>query len=800
MRLLTPLCCLLTVTLFGQPDFTRYYDYGGTDRFTQVIQLSDSLLVAVGSSRDSEDLSRAIVSVLDTAGETRRSFTIDYPLRTIGTAVARQSDTTFWFGAWRTPQSIIDDWVVYRVNAVTGVAEGFGWGAPTIDEQIRAMAPTPEGGVLVVGNTGSFNEAIISRLDAAGNELFRRTFTIPGNRFTVATDVELLPGGDIIISGQYDPNDGAGGQDAGFFLVRLTGAGELVWSRRYGPPDGWNVTGNVKMVVLPDGGFAVTGTQKINNVNDVFLSYINGGGELEHSLVSGTFFFTARDIVLSRSGDLVVVGNSILDEELIRGMTLKFRRNDLQYFFEDFVGYGFRTNFSGIINRADNGFYVSGSGTCGNDALILSLDASLQDTVASCFISQQIGDWESGAFTTLFAGELTNRNDPRFTPQSLTTIVGNAKQEYCAKISLEPAALPHPVCYNQPIRLLDTARQISPGGSIVFMLITMGADAGAGEGLFISNVPNNVTILGNGTEQIRLELTGAETGAVLTTLLSRIQYVNAGVLTQTITRRIAVYLRSNCKYGEGIESIFFTVAPANPTFSPLLTTDTVLCTNQSLTLCAPEQPGLAYAWSTGDTTACTTIAQPGNYGLIRSTACAADTSAITVNPTDIESLLPEQTTETLCLGDSLVVAPALPPGVTAAWTDSFPNLTRSIRTAGTFSLERSNACGTALTTIDVRTTDCCELYLPTAFSPNGDGVNDRFRAFPNTTRCRLVTDYQLTVYDRWGGLVYSGTTPTDGWDGQVASQPAATGYYVFALRYFNGLVTVERSGGFTLVR
>lgn len=154
MRLLTPLLLLLAASLLSaQTDFTRYYDYGGNDRFSEVIKLSDSLLVAIGTSSNPGEPSRAIVSVLDTAGQLRRSFTIDFPRRTLGRTLARQSDSTFWFGVWRTPTGIIDDWVVYRVNVFTGTAEGFGWGPSDVDEQIRGMAPTPDGGVVVVGNT-----------------------------------------------------------------------------------------------------------------------------------------------------------------------------------------------------------------------------------------------------------------------------------------------------------------------------------------------------------------------------------------------------------------------------------------------------------------------------------------------------------------------------------------------------------------------------------------------------------------------------------------------------------------------
>lgn len=89
--------------------------------------------------------------------------------------------------------------------------------------------------------------------------------------------------------------------------------------------------------------------------------------------------------------------------------------------------------------------------------------------------------------------------------------------------------------------------------------------------------------------------------------------------------------------------------------------------------------------------------------------------------------------------------------------------------------------------------DC--FYFPSAFSPNGDGVNDRFiQAGP----CAVLT-YDLRVYDRWGGLRFQTTDPFAGWDGRSDGEPLGAGSFVYALtvtfRQANGLVsTVGRNG------
>ena len=52
--------------------------------------------------------------------------------------------------------------------------------------------------------------------------------------------------------------------------------------------------------------------------------------------------------------------------------------------------------------------------------------------------------------------------------------------------------------------------------------------------------------------------------------------------------------------------------------------------------------------------------------------------------------------------------------------------------------------------------------IPNAFTPNGDGLNDVFRA---TVFCQLEK-FKLMVYDRFGELVFQGTNPEMSWGGK----------------------------------
>lgn len=90
-----------------------------------------------------------------------------------------------------------------------------------------------------------------------------------------------------------------------------------------------------------------------------------------------------------------------------------------------------------------------------------------------------------------------------------------------------------------------------------------------------------------------------------------------------------------------------------------------------------------------------------------------------------------------------------------------------------------------------------DLYVPNAFTPNGDGQNDRFRFIP----VGIVQYDYFRIYDRWGQLVYSSVDFRIGWDGAVNGHPAAAGTYVWILqgKDLSGQ-TVSRKGTVTLLR
>ncbi len=66
-------------------------------------------------------------------------------------------------------------------------------------------------------------------------------------------------------------------------------------------------------------------------------------------------------------------------------------------------------------------------------------------------------------------------------------------------------------------------------------------------------------------------------------------------------------------------------------------------------------------------------------------------------------------------------------------------------------------------TIDYVHCDFC-LFVPNAFSPNGDGNNDVFRVLQTCP----ISKYKIQVFNRWGQLVFVSYRVSDSWDGGIA--------------------------------
>ncbi|WP_164851188.1 gliding motility-associated C-terminal domain-containing protein [Larkinella soli] len=87
-------------------------------------------------------------------------------------------------------------------------------------------------------------------------------------------------------------------------------------------------------------------------------------------------------------------------------------------------------------------------------------------------------------------------------------------------------------------------------------------------------------------------------------------------------------------------------------------------------------------------------------------------------------------------------------------------------------------------------------FVPDAFSPNGDGINDRFAPLAEG-----ISAYRLTVFNRWGEVVFRATETSDGWDGTRQGIALPAGSYAYRLEITRvGKRPLEKRGSVLLVR
>jgi gliding motility-associated-like protein len=88
------------------------------------------------------------------------------------------------------------------------------------------------------------------------------------------------------------------------------------------------------------------------------------------------------------------------------------------------------------------------------------------------------------------------------------------------------------------------------------------------------------------------------------------------------------------------------------------------------------------------------------------------------------------------------------------------------------------------------------LSYPTAFTPNGDGLNDQFVVYGS-----FVNSFRMSIFNRWGEMIFSTEDINQGWDGTMNGKLVPEGTYVFRADLIDYLGrTFNESGAVLLLR
>jgi len=168
--------------------------------------------------------------------------------------------------------------------------------------------------------------------------------------------------------------------------------------------------------------------------------------------------------------------------------------------------------------------------------------------------------------------------------------------------------------------------------------------------------------------------------------------------------------------------------------------------------------------------------------LTSSLACAAnpafsDTLSITVSPVPVVKLTDK---DYLCSGTPSELDAG--PGYTGyQWQDGSTDRYYTASSPGQYWVSVTNGAGcTGIS--DTVLLKVCEtgIYVPSGFSPNGDGVNDVFKAVATLD---ANTSFSMIISNRWGETVFESHNIFDGWDGTYAGQLMPPGTYAWRIDY-----------------
>lgn len=126
----------------------------------------------------------------------------------------------------------------------------------------------------------------------------------------------------------------------------------------------------------------------------------------------------------------------------------------------------------------------------------------------------------------------------------------------------------------------------------------------------------------------------------------------------------------------------------------------------------------------------------------------------------------------LCKGDSLLLMPGNYDAY--RWQDGSAAADFMVRQGGHYSVTVSNACESVSAGVTI-TERVCDLFFPTAFTPNGDGKNDVFKLLSSYT----LESFEISIFNRWGQEVFHSRNEQEGWDGKIHGQEAQDGLYIW---------------------
>lgn len=223
--------------------------------------------------------------------------------------------------------------------------------------------------------------------------------------------------------------------------------------------------------------------------------------------------------------------------------------------------------------------------------------------------------------------------------------------------------------------------------------------------------------------------------------------------------------------------------------------DTLLCDGTIYPLYLPFRAD-TFAWSTGVRDSLLPVSQPGMYALEVERAGCTYTDSVTITYAETSYNIGADTL--VCIGEEFTLGDTSILESGYRWNTGEATEYIKINKAGEYILTIDNRCGIFKDTAIVTYKVCdCKPFIPSAFTPNNDGRNDKMGPVLN---CK-ATSYEFIIINRFGEVVFRTTDLKERWDGTYKGRPADVGTYYYMMKIKNTSGTDEfQKGDVVLMR
>lgn len=209
--------------------------------------------------------------------------------------------------------------------------------------------------------------------------------------------------------------------------------------------------------------------------------------------------------------------------------------------------------------------------------------------------------------------------------------------------------------------------------------------------------------------------------------------------------------------------------------------DTLLCQSTALLL-DPGTGYTSYMWQDGSADSTYIALDSGLFSVFVTDAYGCNSSD-SINITMLNTIVDLGEDTTICSMDSLLLD-AGDGFLNYLWNTGATTQMIWAVTEGWYSteVESPERCIGVDSTYVVFTSppEIIKIFFPNAFTPNGDGLNDVFKPVTNSLDCE---HYSISIYNRWGAMIYQSNDITVGWDGKYKGEYCQPGAYVYKIAY-----------------